>query len=143
MLVTALEIAAMTAGYLAAGTLVMRWAYQRVRPWREPLNCQQRRYHSYGHYVDGENRPRDKHVPRCYRRYSDLDTTRDAMLAALTGGFFWPFLVLGISAVLAWRVASHALTRVVTAGAPDLPEELAARGTRDIRAVAAEDVSKV
>ncbi len=89
--------------YLLLTLVTARRRYQRVRPYTEPLACQ---YASDDH----------KHKPRCYRRWSDVDTVNQAVFFALIIGLAWPFVLPGMT--VRW---------FVTGGARPLPEETRAQ----------------
>jgi hypothetical protein len=93
---------ACASAYIAVALLAARFRYRRIRPWTEPVACETP--------IDCERH--GKHIYDCYRRYSDIDTTYDAVCLALLSGLFWPYAAL-----------AKIVRRIITGGDRQLPEE--------------------
>lgn len=101
------EVVALTilAGWLAGWLPASRMAYQRMRPWTEPLSCDTPHTCATGH----------RHSS-CYRRYGLIDTNAEAAAFAILQGLIWPL-------VLPWLL----LCKIAAGGAKELPAERDAR----------------
>lgn len=102
---TALVGLACTFAYLAMALVAARWRYRAIRPYTEPLGCEnpslcQGTWHSSS----------------CYRRSGMIDTTGEAVFVALLTGLAWPFIVPAMG-----------VRRFVTSGDRVLPGELQAQ----------------
>lgn len=100
-------LATLTPLVWSAGLLMTaRLFYQKARPSKVPL-CNS----NHKHLKRGSG-----NAGSCYRRYSDIDTETEAVVSALFAGSCWPLVVLFLGAKAA-----------ITGGAPEFPEEKAAR----------------
>jgi hypothetical protein len=91
--------------YLALTMVAACWRYRAIRPYTEPLACENRALCE-----------RTWHSDSCYRRSGLIDTKTEAVMFALLTGLVWPFILPAI-----------ALGRLVVAGDRELPEETRAQ----------------
>lgn len=92
-----------------------RLYYQKARPSKKLL-CGIEEGQQVNGYSHEHRHLQPFSEPGCYRRYSDVDTDGEAVFQAVFLGAFWPVVGLYLGA----RAA-------IMAGAPEFPEEKAAR----------------